>query len=231
MQIDFGPFFKRYEVLAKKASQVFEKVTQLHPDCVKCALQCSDCCHALFDLTLIEALYINHHFHEAIKGSRKAALLELASKADRQVYRIKKNAYKAQEAGQEENQILEGLAAERVRCPLLNGENQCELYDFRPITCRLYGIPTSIGGESYTCGKSDFKPGQPYPTVHLDKIQGQLFELSHDLVDTIRSRYTKMGELLVPLSMALLTDYNEEYLGLAQGKTDEIDKKAKKVGS
>jgi Fe-S-cluster containining protein len=228
MHIDYEPFFQRYEALAKKASQIFEKVTQLHPDCVKCALQCSDCCHALFDLTLIEALYINHHFHEEIKGSRKDALLELANKADRQVYRIKKNAYKAQEAGQAEKQILEGLAAERVRCPLLNDENQCELYDFRPITCRLYGIPTSIDGESYTCGKSDFKPGQPYPTVHLDKIQDQLFELSHDLVREIRSAYTKMGELLVPLSMALITDYNEAYLGLSLEKADETDRQAKK---
>ena len=229
MKIEWEPFFERYEALAKKATQIFEKVARLHSDCVNCTLQCSDCCHALFDLTLIEALYINHHFNEEIKGSRKAALLELANKADRQVYRIKKNAYKAHESGQSEDQILEGLAAERVRCPLLNEENQCELYDFRPITCRLYGIPTSIGGESYTCGKSDFKPGQPYPTVQLDRIQDQLFELSHDLVREIRSSYTKMGELLVPLSMALLTDYNEAYLGLAEEKADQIDKKAKKA--
>lgn len=223
MPIDYESFFKRYEALAKSASQIFEKVNQMHPGCVKCALQCSDCCHALFDLTLIEALYINYRFHDNIAEKRKDALLELANKADRQIYRIKKNAFRAQQSGQTENQILEDLAAERVRCPLLNDQNQCELYDCRPITCRLYGVPTSIGGNSYTCGKSDFKPGHSYPTVYLDKIQDQLFELSHDLVREIRSSYTKMGDLLVPLSMALLTDYNAEYLGIGQQKTNEIN--------
>jgi Fe-S-cluster containining protein len=223
MPIDYESYFKRYEALAKSASQIFEKVSQMNPGCVTCALQCSDCCHALFDLTLVEALYINHRFHHNIADKRKNTLLELANKADRQIYRIKKNAFRAQQAGQMENQILEDLAAERVRCPLLNDQNQCELYDWRPITCRLYGVPTSIGGNSYTCGKSDFKLGQSYPTVYLDKIQDQLFELSHDLVREIRSSYTKMGDLLVPLSMALLTDYNAEYLGIGQQKTDELN--------
>ena len=33
------------------------------------------------------------------------------------------------------------IAATSVRCPLLDEENRCLLYDARPITCRLYGVP------------------------------------------------------------------------------------------
>ena len=105
---------------------------------------------------------------------------------------------------------------ERVRCPLLDEKKRCELYAFRPITCRLYGIPTSIAGKGHTCGLSGFKEGLAYPTVKLEKIQQRLYDLSSELVDSILSRHVKMAEILVPLSMALLTDYDENYLGISK---------------
>ena len=108
------------------------------------------------------------------------------------------------------------MASERIRCPLLNDENLCSLYEYRPITCRFYGIPTSIGGKGHTCGKSGFVEGKQYPTVNLDIIHKRLYELSDELVKKIKSRHIKMAEMLVPLSMSLLTVYNEEYLGIGE---------------
>jgi hypothetical protein len=61
---------------------------------------------------------------------------------------------------------------------------------------------------------SAFKPGEPYPTVNLDLIQRQLSEISKDLVRDIKSKFSGLGEILVPLSMAILTDYDEIYLGI-----------------
>ena len=46
--------------------------------------------------------------------------------------------------------------------------------------------------------------------------QEKLFEISKNLVKEIKSRYVNMGDMLVPLSMALLTEYNEEYLGVGE---------------
>ena len=59
MDFDFTPYFKRYESLLELADQAFQRVSKEYPESVKCRSGCSDCCHALFDLTLIEALYIN----------------------------------------------------------------------------------------------------------------------------------------------------------------------------
>lgn len=218
MGIDFTPFFKKYEELSAMADGVFERVKKDYPECVKCKTHCSDCCHALFDLSLIEALYINHHFKKKFKGKEKDGLIERADRADRDVYKIKKKAYKDLETGKKEGEILTEMAKERVKCPLLNDDEQCDLYEHRPITCRLYGIPTSIGSEVHTCGMSGFVEGKQYPTVKLDIIQSKLYEISADLVKTIRSKHVKMSDMLVPLSMALLTDYNEEYLGITTGK-------------
>jgi Fe-S-cluster containining protein len=213
MEIDLKPYFDRYEKLTVQADRVFEKVKTAFPGEVRCQTGCSDCCHALFDLTLIEALYLNHHFLEKIEGESRKRLLSKANKADRTIYKIKRQAYRESQAGKDENQILQELADVRVRCPLLNDADRCELYGHRPITCRLYGIPTAIGGKGHTCGLSAFKAGAHYPTVNLDLIQQKLYEISRDLVKDIKSKFAGLGEILVPLSMAILTEYNEVYLG------------------
>jgi len=223
MGIDFEPFFKEYEALLALADKTFEKVRQDFPELVTCKVECADCCHALFDLPLIEALYINYHFNRTFKGQEKEAFLETVNQVDRQIYKLKKKANKDLEAGKTEEDILTALAEARVRCPLLNDQNQCDLYGFRPITCRLYGIPTSIGGKGRTCGLSGFKPGEQYPTVNIDILQNKLLQLSERFARAIESKYAGLGEMLVPLSMALLTAYDETYLGVktADGVQEE----------
>lgn len=214
MKIDVKPFFEKYKALSAIADELFAKTQKEFAECIKCEIKCADCCHALFDLTLIEAMYINHRFNQMFKGEKKEAIVEKANRADRKTYMIKRKAYKDKEAGKNEVEILMEIAAERVRCPFLNENDMCELYDDRPITCRLYGMPTSTGGISHTCGKSGFSEGKPYPTANLDVIQKKLYEISADLVTHIKTRHLKMADMLVPLSMAILTEYDEKYLGI-----------------
>jgi Fe-S-cluster containining protein len=223
MDIDFEPYFKEYETLLALADQTFEKVRQAFPELVRCTVECADCCYALFDLPLIEALYINYHFNRTFKGRQKEDFRETLNRIDRQVHKLKRKATKDLEAGKSEEEILTALAEARIRCPLLNAQNQCDLYNFRPITCRLYGIPTQIGGKGRTCGLSGFKAGEQYPTVNIDILQKKLLQLSERLAKAINSKYGKLGEMLVPLSMALLTDYDETYLGVKSPDETQAD--------
>jgi len=218
MTIDFTPYFEKYKTIVTQVDELFARVQKEHPECVTCKIKCADCCHALFDLTLIEAIYINHQFNKIIKGKEKIRLIDRANRADRKTHMVKKRAYKNKKAGKNETEILMDIAAERVRCPLLNDNEMCDLYEYRPITCRLYGIPTSIGGRSHTCGKSGFVEGKPYPAVNLDAIQKKLYDISYEFVSEIKTKYVKMADMLVPLSMAILTDFDEEYLGIANSK-------------
>jgi Fe-S-cluster containining protein len=224
MKFDFISFFKRYEDLVRKADAAFARVQQEFSGCVRCHIGCADCCHALFDLTFIEALYINQRFHETIEADARERILKRANRIDRQIYKLKRQAYKDLESGRDENDILQDMARQRVRCPLLNDDDRCDLYAYRPITCRFYGIPTAIKGEAHTCGLSAFEKGKPYPTVDLDAVHAQLYEISADLVGGLPTRHRKMGELLVPLSMALLTVYDEQYLGIASGEQKKSQK-------
>ena len=224
VDFDFTPYFKRYEALVKQVDQVFDNILEDYPDCVTCSRGCCDCCFALFDLTFIEALYINHRFNEKYQGRPWQLIIERANKADRDTYRIKRKAHKSHKEGVEEADILNLVAGERVRCPLLNEQDSCDLYEFRPITCRLYGIPTSIQGEGHTCGLTNFKQGEAYPTANLDVIHQGLHKLSAELVLELKSKYVQMADMLIPVSMALLTDYDATYLGLPGNDTDASPK-------
>ncbi|MGD9301332.1 MAG: YkgJ family cysteine cluster protein [Desulfobacterales bacterium] len=221
MEINLKPYFEKYEALVEKAEAAFERVKASHSECVKCEEKCADCCFALFDLTLIEALYIHHKFKEKFQGSTKVQLVEKANRADRQIYKIKRKAFKELQSGRNEGELLAEMALERVRCPLLNEEDLCELYDYRPLTCRFYGIPTAIGGAGHTCGKSGFKQGEPYPTVNLDAVNGQLQQISAELLRDIESKNVKLADLLVPLSSSMVMDFNEVFLGVAEEPHEE----------
>jgi Fe-S-cluster containining protein len=223
--MEFPIFFDKYKKIVAAADKVFEQIKNDYPDCVKCKMECSDCCHALFDISLLEALYISLKFREKYNGSVLDQLLEKANKADRKIYKLKKDAYRDFKDGKDEAAIFEKMAEERVRCPMLNESNQCDIYEFRPITCRLYGIPTAIGGEGHTCGLSGFTKGKSYPTANLDSIHQALFNISTELVAHIRSKYSKLSEMVVPLSMALLTIYDEEFLGI-----ESVEKKGDTLG-
>lgn len=214
MNLDFTLFFKEYESLVAQVDAVFEKVAGNFTAEVKCRQGCSDCCHALFDVTLIEALYLNAKFFELDEGRRNAILLE-ADKADRKAYVLKKKASRdADEV--DHSEILMRTAKERLRCPLLDSDERCSLYAHRPITCRIYGIPLDIGGKSHTCGLSGFEPGRSYPAVKLDRIHDLLLSLSNKVLDCVGSGYTDYRLMYVPVSSALMTVYSEEFFGVGQ---------------
>lgn len=221
MDLDFSEYFTEYEGLVIAADSIFDKIAKTYPKEVRCKLGCADCCHALFDLNLVESMYISKKFREKYEKEELEKMLERANTADRKIHKIKKQIADRLKSGESEDDLLESLAAVRVRCPLLNEKNQCDLYEARPVTCRLYGLPTSIGGKSHTCGISGFAEGKLYPTVKMDQIYGKLMDISMRMVQSIPTRYTGLADMMVPLSMALINIYDEDYLGIIENKGTE----------
>lgn len=217
---DLSSLFNEYEILRNQADGLFQHIAEKYPHCVTCNPGCSDCCHALFDLSLIEAMYINKVFNQTFRhGPERSRILEKASELDRSLTRAKRQMYRDQKNGESPQQIMERVSAMRMRCPLLNDRDECILYAARPITCRLYGVPESIGGKTHVCGYSRFEPGHDYPTVQLGKIQLRLEELSRRIGEAVNSRF-EFEDVYVPLSMALLTTYDDAYLGIGKPEAD-----------
>ena len=213
--LDFSKTFEKYEALVFEVDKIFAAMHDAHKDCVRCEVYCSDCCHAVFDVTLIESIYINYHFNRSLARKERRQILRRADKADREFYKIKQKLKKMYiKERKPPQEVLLHLAKERVQCPLLDDKKLCDLYDRRPITCRVYGIPTSIGGTPHICEQSAFKEGASYPAVNLDNINDRLFELSGDLLKEIGSKRSRMHMSLVPVSTVLMTTYDKEYFGI-----------------
>lgn len=212
MKLDLSSYFVGYEALVGQIDTLFQKVSGDFPAEVVCKKGCSDCCHALFDISLIEALYLNTKFLELDETVRNGILID-ADKADRKAHVLKRKISKVA-AQEEQGTILAQVGKERIRCPLLNDDNQCKLYAFRPITCRLYGIPLEIDGTSHTCGLSGFVPGTPYPSVKVQRIQDMLMNMSNQILDDLASTYEDFRYMLVPVSTALMTIYDGAYFGI-----------------
>ena len=220
MLSSLNPIFTRYELLRAETDTLFEQVRHLYPDCVTCSLGCSDCCHAMFDLSLVEALYLNQKFCQTIAfGPQHSAIINAAGDADRLAARIKRELYNSSKDGNT-RQVMADASRIRIRCPLLDAEEHCQLYEHRPITCRLYGIPAAIAREAHVCGKSAFNRGQSYPTIALEKIQDRLAGMSQEIAQSLGSRFKELHLVYVPVSMALLTRYDANYLGFSPTKPE-----------
>jgi Fe-S-cluster containining protein len=224
--IDLDIYFQKYQMLIKEVDQVFNKMKNDYPQEVKCDQGCTECCFALFDLSLVEALYLNKKFSDLGQDLRNSILIE-ADKTDRQINKIKKELYKEHRQGVDQQEILKKASLVKSRCPLLI-DNICVLYDHRPITCRLYGIPMNMGQVTATCSQSGFETGKEYPTVHMNKIHDRLVSLSRETAEAINTRYPELYAMLVPVSMCILTDYNKEYLGVKKDESDSAQRKASK---
>ena len=160
--------FKDLENLYESADRTIADVQKLYGKEVRCRKGCTDCCHAVFDVSLIEALYIRQHFDSLSRKQRRAAL------------NIAKKALKSW------NELVTtkaDLSLARIRCPLLTDNGECVCYKARPINCRTYGIPAVIGDKSYVCGLSGFEKGKTYPALNLEPLQKRLYELSVALKD------------------------------------------------
>ena len=221
IEADFSDIFADYEALVAEVDTVFDKVKAACPEQVRCEVACADCCHAPFDVSLVEALYLNTQFNKRFpKGDSRYLLTEAANRPDREHYRLNHKAWKAVKAGVPEERIVEDFARERIRCALLADDNRCQMYDARPVTCRLYGAPLNVGGKLRVCGKSGFEPGGKYPAVNIARLQERLLELSRRVAERAGSKEAYVGEMLVPVSMAMLSSYDEEFFALKEPKED-----------
>jgi Fe-S-cluster containining protein len=215
MSLDFSTYFEEYEKLVSGADQAFARIQQACPDKVTCKRGCCDCCYALFDLTLVEAMYLNHHFKQLPPEVKNRVYLR-ADKADRKMVMAKKKAFRMQGKGESREEVLKMVGQEKIRCPFLGENDQCEMYEHRPITCRLYGVPQEINGKAHVCTLTGFAPGSQYPTVKVERLQDALVLLSNALVKSLNSKHTKLATVFVPVSSAVLTVYDEDYLGIEQ---------------
>jgi Fe-S-cluster containining protein len=192
--------FRSYELLADKAEAAFQEMQKEHASCMRCEPHCSDCCHAVFGLFLIEAGYLKEHFDKLSDEEKRAAHLR-CEQAEKSLVRLQ-NMLQEHEGDPQMQAYI--MSRERIPCPLLNENQECILYVHRPITCRVYGIPTKVQGKARVCWKAEFKKDERYPVFDLDGVYRDLYFLSTELLKSA-GEDTEKAPLLISVSKAITT--------------------------
>jgi len=136
------PAALRYQETLQRLDRWFEETAKRHPGVIPCRSGCSACCHGPFDISAADTLLLREG-------------LATLSPADRQTVRAKAESLLAgmreqgpawqapfdiADLGEERfDGIVESLAD--VPCPLLDDQGACRVYAWRPLVCRLIGLP------------------------------------------------------------------------------------------
>lgn len=205
----FDDLFAQYGQLVAAADEAFCRMERDYGPNIRCQIHCADCCHAVFGLFLIEAVYLRSQFEKLTAEEQRAVVLR-AGRADEQLLQIQR---KLEAYTDDPHLQAYALARERVRCPLLNDKDECVLYPVRPITCRVYGIPTVINGTARVCWKAAFERGRSYPVFNLDAVYRALFVLSREMLERSGQKDTDRASILLSVARSLRTPVQDLIAG------------------
>ena len=138
-----------YKLLLTEIDDWFAHCQTDFPDDIACGKGCSDCCRGLFDITVLDAALLKSGFKSLpleIRVSSRKKAEESLSKI--QTYWPEfKRPFILNYRPEEERETLMATDNE-TPCALLDEKGRCLLYDYRPMTCRLHGLPLiDISGE------------------------------------------------------------------------------------
>lgn len=139
----------RYGELLGEVDAWFQRCLELHPDLIACRNGCSECCRGLFDITLLDAMYLKRGF-DRLPEPLRDELARAASGRLELLTHVNPDFV--------EPWLLNGIPEDdwdalmpeedEIPCLLLAENGGCLIYDHRPMTCRLNGIPLlDVSGE------------------------------------------------------------------------------------
>jgi Fe-S-cluster containining protein len=204
--MDFSYLFEPYDRLVQRADKSFARIANEHSECIACKPGCADCCHAVFGLFLVEAVFLKNDF-DRLGEKEKAAAIERGIAAEKDLKTLERT---LEEFKDDPRMRAYAMAKARIRCPLLSDEDACILYDYRPITCRIYGIPTMVQGIPRICGSTGFKKDAAYPIFNMDGVHKELFQLSKDLLTNVENDAAdERASLLISLPKIIRTSIDD----------------------
>jgi Fe-S-cluster containining protein/protein tyrosine phosphatase (PTP) superfamily phosphohydrolase (DUF442 family) len=142
--VDLSIYFTEYEALVHKIDEDLEAVKNSYPQALSCGAERDDCCYRYIDLDLIEAIYLSNTMNRLLGSDvRKCVIrnaVKIGQKTKSMIARLKQKG-NGIEAPKEA--LVEAYAGEKILCAL-NNKHRCALYKFRPLSCRLHGVPAGV---------------------------------------------------------------------------------------
>ncbi len=136
------PAAETWQDQLKKLDRWAESVAANHPGLIPCHSGCSSCCHGPFDISAADTLLLREGLatlpaptREAVRARGKILLakmwkLEPEWSAPWDLRDIDAERF---------DEIAEELSDEP--CPMLDDHGACSVYEYRPLICRIMGLP------------------------------------------------------------------------------------------
>jgi len=140
---------KQYSALLAEVDAWFSRCSALYPERIACAKGCSECCRALFDITILDAATLKNGFDKLPEEVRSS----VRSRAEERLQQIRsiwpEFAHPYLLNHRPESDWEELMPEEdETPCVLLDSNGRCLVYESRPMTCRLHGLPlVDVSGE------------------------------------------------------------------------------------
>ncbi len=113
-----------------------------YPEHVRCGKGCSGCCRGLFDITLLDAALLQYGFARLPESVRCTVLVKAKQRLEQLQRRWPELSPPFILNLRPETEWEELMPDDdETPCPLLDDNGHCLVYAYRPMTCRLHGMP------------------------------------------------------------------------------------------
>jgi Fe-S-cluster containining protein len=184
-----------------------------YPDQIVCVGGCSSCCRGLFDITLPDAVLLRSGFDLLPEAIR----VVIAGKATSRLNEVRmlwpefSPPYLLNHRPEEEWPLIMP-EEDGAPCLLLDDAGLCLLYEYRPLTCRLHGLPlVDLSGEVMDDSfcPLNFSAQEPRSVVGLRSEFAELFRKETVLIAQCTAHLTGVAtaEMDTLIPAALLVDW------------------------
>lgn len=208
------PFLAEYHALLGEVDTWFEGCMQVAPPgLLACRRGCSACCRGLFDITLLDAFLLRAGFSRLSPASREEVLGRCRPRLAALQARWPElhNPYLLNALP--DDSWIEMSEEDATPCPLLGADGLCLIYPFRPMICRLHGLPNiDFSGEDFSADLCTLHSGDPHALPdaalrwHFRKTFSREIDLMRAFTRQLIGTATSDADTFIPL--ALLADYD-----------------------
>ncbi len=177
--VDLRDFFSRYEGLVQRLEEDIKEIPKDHGHIVPCGLESSSCCFQYFDIQLIEVIYVHNKMNRTLGSDVRSEVIHKAMEASKRIRGQKAGSTGKESVPEGSNwRSCQDNTKENILCPL-NRDLQCCLYEYRPIRCRLHGIPKGF--------------------IDLDRINAAILDISREAFHAFSGSH--LGEKALSFSL------------------------------
>ena len=181
---------------------------------LSCRGGCSACCRGLFDITLLDAFLLKDAFRSLTPAVQEVVLQKCYPRLEelRQRWPGLQPPYLLNSLP--DHEWTEMPDDDETPCPLLDTEGFCLVYNSRPLTCRLHGLPNiDHSGEDFEGTTCTLHKGSPLDLPE-DILRWRFRDVFNEEIAIFR-KFTKQltgrsySELDTFIPLALLADYDK----------------------